>query len=179
MFTSDTLLDIYSTATNGIFAVLDRRRRAVARGRRHRHHEHHADGGQRADARDRPAQGARRAAARHRLADPDRVGHALDVRRRRRHVRSASSSRIIISKLSPLPALGAALVGGASASASPRSSACSSACIRRCAPRGSIRSKRCGGSRRPNHGDDSHRPASRDRRRCRSTRCARARCARR
>ena len=78
----------------------DRRRRAVAGRRRHRHHEHHADGGQRADARDRPAQGARRAPARHRLADPDRVGHAVDLRRHGRHLarlragaRSSASSR--------------------------------------------------------------------------------------
>ena len=70
-----------------------RRRRAVARRRRHRHHEHHADGGERAHARDRPAQGARRAPARHRLADPDRVGDAVDVRRRGRHRASGSSSR--------------------------------------------------------------------------------------
>ena len=37
-----------------------RHRRAVARRRRHRHHEHHADGGERADARDRAC--ARRSA---------------------------------------------------------------------------------------------------------------------
>ena len=86
MFTSDTLLGIYHTATNGVFAVLIGVVGAVAGRRRHRDHEHHADGGQRADARDRAAQGARRAPPRHRLADPDRVGHAVDVRRRRRHV---------------------------------------------------------------------------------------------
>ena len=63
----------------------DRRRRAVAGRRRHRHHEHHADGGQRADARDRAAQGARRAPARHHVADPHRVGDAVHVRRPRRH----------------------------------------------------------------------------------------------
>src|SRR5262252_457643 len=42
-----------------------RRGRAVAGGRRDRDHEHHADGGDRADTRDRPAQGARRAADGH------------------------------------------------------------------------------------------------------------------
>ena len=62
-----------------------RRRRAVAGGRRHRHHEHHADGGDRADAGDRAAQGARRAALRHHGADADRVGGAVDLRRRHRH----------------------------------------------------------------------------------------------
>ena len=62
-----------------------RRRLDVARGRRHRDHEHHADGGQRADPRDRAAQGARRAAPRHHVPDPHRVGHALDVWRRGRH----------------------------------------------------------------------------------------------
>ena len=85
MFTSDTILDIYHSATNGIFAVLVGVVGAVARGRRHRHHEHHADGGDRADARDRPAQGARRAAVGHHGADADRVGGAVDVRRRHRH----------------------------------------------------------------------------------------------
>ena len=85
MFTSDTILDIYHSATNGIFAVLVGVVGAVARGRRHRHHEHHADGGHRADARDRPAQGARRAAVRHHGADAHRVGGAVDLRRRHRH----------------------------------------------------------------------------------------------
>ncbi len=41
--------------------------------------------GQRTDARDRAAQVARRAAARHPLADSHRIDHALDIRRRRRH----------------------------------------------------------------------------------------------
>ena len=45
MFTSDTILDIYHSATNGIFAVLVGVVGAVARRRRHRDHEHHADGG--------------------------------------------------------------------------------------------------------------------------------------
>ena len=61
IFNSDTVLGIYRSATSGIFAVLDRRRGAVARRRRHRHHEHHADGRHRAHARDRTAQGAGRA----------------------------------------------------------------------------------------------------------------------
>ena len=85
MFTSDTILDIYHSATNGIFAVLVGVVGAVAGRRRHRHHEHHADGGDRADARDRPAQGARRAAVRHHGADAHRVGGPVGVRRRRRH----------------------------------------------------------------------------------------------
>ena len=80
-------------ATSGIFAVLVGVVGAVAGRRRHRHHEHHADGGDRAHARDRPAQGARRAAPRHHLADPDRVGDAVDVRRHRRARCSGSSSR--------------------------------------------------------------------------------------
>ena len=63
----------------------DWRRQPLARRRRHRHHEHHADGRHRADARDRPAQVARRAAPRHPVADSDRVGHALDVRRHDGH----------------------------------------------------------------------------------------------
>ena len=45
MFTSDTLLDFYQQATNGIFAVLVGVVALSLRRRRHRHHEHHADGG--------------------------------------------------------------------------------------------------------------------------------------
>ena len=78
MFTSDTLLGLYHTATNGIFAVLIGVVAHVARRRRHRHHEHHADGRERTDQGDRPAESARRAPARHHLADPDRVGHPVD-----------------------------------------------------------------------------------------------------
>ena len=145
MFTSDTLLGIYNTATSGIFAVLIGVVGAVARRRRHRHHEHHADGGQRADARDRAAQGARRAAARHHLADPDRVGHALDVRRHGRHVPRV---RPRADHQQAVAAAGRRCSSGrsSSASASPPSSACSSACIRRCGRRSSIRSKPCGAS---------------------------------
>ena len=70
-----------------------RHRRAVAAGRRHRDHEHHADGGQRADARDRPAQGARRQAARHHVAGAHRIDHAVAGRRHRSASRSARCSR--------------------------------------------------------------------------------------
>jgi putative ABC transport system permease protein len=58
----------------------DRRRGAVAGRRRHRDHEHHADGRQRAHARDRLRKALGRPPPRHRLADPHRVGDALDVR---------------------------------------------------------------------------------------------------
>ena len=71
----------------------DRHRGAVARRRRHRHHEHHADGGQRAHERDWPEEGARRETPRHHVADPDRVGHAVDRRRGRRDVDRASPRR--------------------------------------------------------------------------------------
>ena len=102
MFTSDTILGIYEQATRGIFASY-RRRLAVAGGRRDRDHEHHADGRQRAHARNRPAEGARRAPPRHRLADPHRVGDAVDLRRPGRHA-AGIRARALISKLSPLPA---------------------------------------------------------------------------
>ena len=46
----------------------------LAGGGRHRHHEHHAGVGDRAHARDRHPQGARRAPARHPAAVPDRGG---------------------------------------------------------------------------------------------------------
>ena len=94
-----------------------RRGRAVAGRRRHRHHEHHADGGQRADARDRPAQGARREAARHHVADADRVDDAVDRRRAWSARCSASRARADRRQLTPLPAARRALVGGRSASA--------------------------------------------------------------
>jgi hypothetical protein len=42
--TSDTILEIYHSATNGIFAVWFGVGRPVAGRRRHRDHEHHADG---------------------------------------------------------------------------------------------------------------------------------------
>ena len=95
-----------------------RRRRAVARRRRHRHHEHHADGGQRAHARNRPAQGARRTPPRHHLADPHRIGDAVDDGRVV-GVGLGFIAALIVSKLTPLPA---AVQSGrwASASASPR-----------------------------------------------------------
>ena len=54
-----------------------RARRHLARGRRDRHHEHHADGGERADPRDRHPEGARRAPARHPGPVRRRVGDAL------------------------------------------------------------------------------------------------------
>ena len=50
-------------------------------------------------------------------------------------------SRCIISKVSPLPAVGAGLVGGDRHRHHRASSGCSSGCIRRCGRRGSIRSK--------------------------------------
>ena len=84
MFTSDTFLDIYHSGDQRHLRGPGRRRRPVARRRRHRDHEHHADGGQRTDARDRAAQGARRAPVRHHGADADRVGGAVDIRWRRR-----------------------------------------------------------------------------------------------
>ena len=54
-----------------------RRRRHRPAGRRHRHHEHHAGLGDRAHARDRRAQGGRRAAAGHPDPVPDRGGGAV------------------------------------------------------------------------------------------------------
>jgi hypothetical protein len=75
-------------------------RGAFARGRRHRDHEHHAHGGQRAHERDRPEEGARRETSRHHVADPDRVDHAVD--RRHRH-RPRCAVLTIISALTPVP----------------------------------------------------------------------------
>ena len=145
IFTSDTILDIYHSATNGIFAVLVGVVGAVAGGRRHRHHEHHADGRHRADAGDRAAQGARRPALGHHGADADRVGGAVDLRRRPRDdVRDRDRDDDL--GVHADPGGDRDLVGRCSGSASRRWSACSSACIRRCARRGWIRSRRCGGN---------------------------------
>ena len=59
-----------------------RHRRHLAGGRRHRHHEHHAGVGDRADARDRHPQGGRRAQQRHPDAVPDRSADRDGARRR-------------------------------------------------------------------------------------------------
>ena len=59
MYTSDTLMDFWTNFSRGDLRHPDRRRLALAGRRRHRDHEHHADGRERAHARDRPAQGAR------------------------------------------------------------------------------------------------------------------------
>ena len=68
--------------------------RHLADRRRHRHHEHHAGVGDRADARDRPAHGGRRAPARHPRAVPGRGGHAVPARRAdRRGARNRRSRR--------------------------------------------------------------------------------------
>ena len=68
-------------------------RRRVAAGGRHRHHEHHAGQRHRADARDRPAHGGRRAPLRHPDPVPGRGADAVDRgrhhRRRGRVWRSA------------------------------------------------------------------------------------------
>ena len=66
----------------GHVAAAGRGRRHLAAGRRHRHHEHHAGLGDRADPRDRPAHGGRRGPARHPAPVPDR-GDADLLRRRR------------------------------------------------------------------------------------------------
>ena len=92
VLSSETFLNIYNQATSAIFAILIG---VVSLSL--------VVGGivimnimlmvgQRTDARDRPAQVARRAPARHPLADPHRVGHAVDVRRHRRHRAWASWS---------------------------------------------------------------------------------------
>ena len=62
-----------------------RRRLDFAGGRRHRHHEHSAGVGDRADARDRLAHGDRRAARARAAAVPGRGGIPERYRRRRRH----------------------------------------------------------------------------------------------
>ena len=142
MFTSDTILDIYHSATNGIFAVLvgvvalslvvggivimnimlmvvTERTREIGL---------------------RKALGAR--AVGHHGADADRVGRAVDLRRRHRHDarRGDRDHDLVVHADSG----GDRSCGRSrSASASPRWSACSSASIRRCAPRASIRSRRC------------------------------------
>ena len=74
----DTILEHLQPVDRRHLRGAHRRRQPLARRRRRRHHEHHADGRERAHARDRAAQGARRAPARHPLADPDRVDHAVD-----------------------------------------------------------------------------------------------------
>ena len=58
-----------------VFYCDDRDRVDFADRGRHRHHEHHAGVGDRADARDRHSQGAGRAAARCAAAVPDRIDH--------------------------------------------------------------------------------------------------------
>ena len=62
--------------------LLARRRVGLAAGRRRRHHEHHAGVGDRADARDRPAHGGRRARTRRAAAVPARGGDPQPGRRR-------------------------------------------------------------------------------------------------
>ena len=61
------------------------RRRHLAAGRRHRHHEHHAGVGDRAHPRDRHRQGAGGAASLHHAAVPDRGNDARGDRRHHRH----------------------------------------------------------------------------------------------
>ena len=167
-----------------------------ADGRRHRRDGDHDDLGDRADARDRRAQGARRAAAgdpvsvpgRGRRADLDRRYPGHPVRQRHRPRRSVWP-----------PASPSRCRGGRSrsASASRPASASSSAWCRPSAPRASIRSRRCATSRAAGRGlpapghrprplrqpgltipsrrfgcDSSRAPAARTRGRRRSRRCA-------
>ena len=63
IFNSETVLGHLPIGDERDFRGARRRRRAVAGGRRRGDHEHHADGRDRADARNRLAQGARRPAS--------------------------------------------------------------------------------------------------------------------
>ena len=118
-----------------------------ADGRRHRRDGDHVDLGDRAHARDRRAARARRAPPRSALSVPDGSRRA-DVGRRSARVsfsEAPSGWPCISSPDSP-----SRFRCGPSRweSASPPLSVSSSACIRRSAPRDSIRSKRCGTSKR-------------------------------
>jgi hypothetical protein len=117
-----------------------------------------------------------RAPARHRLADPDRVGDAVDVRRRASAPSSASSWRSSSARSRRCRAR-AGLVGRIGIGITAVVGLFFGS-IRRCGPR--ARSDRSAEARNrwPNMAP-AQRTASRNRRRCRSTRCARARCARR
>ena len=86
--------------------VGDRRRRG-----RDRHHEHHADGRDRAHARDRHSQGGGRDAARHRTAVPRRGDHAGDVSAACSACSSAGASPTAVAAASPLPARDHVVVG--------------------------------------------------------------------
>ena len=77
----DEIREVYSSILGGITAMVGLDRRHRAPGRRHRHHEHHAGVGDRAHARDRPAQGGRRAPQGHPDPVPDRGGGAVVARR--------------------------------------------------------------------------------------------------
>ena len=174
---SDSVLEHLPAGDGGHRRGAGRHRRPVAAGRRHRDHEHHADGGQRADARDRPAQGARRQAPRHHVAGADRIDHAVGGRRHHRHrARRAVLDHHFVADAGAV--VGGAVVGGARRDRSPRRSDCSSAGCRRGARPCSIRSKRCGANSHVRVHETVRAAAARPPP-WRSTRCAATRCARR
>jgi hypothetical protein len=91
-FSTRNLTEIANTAS--AFHAARGGRGRVAAGRRHRHHEHHAGVGHRANARDRPSSRRRRAPTRHSRPVPDRGDDARHHRRRDRHrARRRSSHR--------------------------------------------------------------------------------------
>ena len=122
-------------------AAARRGRLGVAAGGRHRHHEHHAGVGDRAHARDRVADGGRRARSRHPVAVPGGGGDAgVDRRAAGHHARAwADPSR---SAISPNGAPSSTSTPSCSPWASRRRSASSSASTLRARLRGCCRSRR-------------------------------------
>ena len=79
--TGESVMDLWQSATRGIYVVTIVVTAISLAGGRHRGHEHHAGLGHRAHPRDRRAQGAGRAPPRHPAPVPGRVGDPLGLRR--------------------------------------------------------------------------------------------------
>ena len=119
-----------------------------AGGRRYRDHEHHAGLGYGTNARDRPAQGARRARTRHPGAIFDRGDRALSRRRVARHRHRRRSDLFLVSCHRELGTLSRPELDFRSPPVFRPASASPLATGRRCSPHVSIRSKRCDTSKR-------------------------------
>ena len=119
------------------------RRLGVAAGRRRRHHEHHAGVGDRADARDRPAPGGRRAEARRAAPVPLRSGAAQPSPAARSACCWEWSATRAIAEMFAWPTRVSQYALAAGVRRLPPRSACSSAITRPAGRRGSTRSTPC------------------------------------